>query len=470
MTVLAIVGPTASGKSALAVRVAQRLGGRAEIVSTDSMQVYRGMDIGTATPTRAEMEAVPHHLLDVWEPEHAVTVAEFQVTAREAIDRILGSDGIPIVVGGSGLYVSAVLDDLRFPGTDPMVRARLEAELDDIGPAALHARLAQVDPAAAEAILPTNGRRIVRALEVIEITGEPFIARLPEPTEVYRTVRVGLDVPRDELDARIAERVDLMWERGFVDEVRVLREQGLADAVTASRALGYQQVLAFLAGACTEEQARQDTIDATRRFARRQQRWFRRDGRITWIRYDDARRPRRGRGTLASGDHHVVLGAKDQGLCGTRQAGEDGERSGGAVRSGLGRVRPQRGVLGRQVLADVHPVADLGPRRPRGVELVRRELIRGQVHARGQTGSAGDRLAGEGGLEQVRSPRAQVPRGTHRVMDLQVVRMPVPARRVVAHQDVGGLLVADLRDAPSNDRLSTWANPSAFSPRRPESW
>jgi tRNA dimethylallyltransferase len=183
--------------------------------------------------------------------------------------------------------VSAVLDDLRFPGTDPALRARLEAELAEMGAAALHARLAQVDPPAAEAILPSNGRRIVRALEVIELTGEPFVARLPEPTEVYRTLRIGLDVPREDLDARIAERVVLMWGRGFVDEVRALGDQGLADAATASRALGYQQVLAFLAGECTEEQAMQDTIDATRRFARRQLRWFRRDGRVTWIRYDE---------------------------------------------------------------------------------------------------------------------------------------------------------------------------------------
>jgi tRNA dimethylallyltransferase len=285
---LAIVGPTASGKSALAVAVAQRIGPRAEIVGTDSMQVYRGMDIGTATPTTAERGGVPHHLLDVWDPSHAVTVAEFQAEARAAIESISSRGGIPIVVGGSGLYVSAVLDDLRFPGTDPDVRARWEAELDGVGPERLHARLAEVDPAAAEAILPTNGRRIVRALEVIEITGEPFVARLPEPTEVLPAVRVGLDIPRDELDARIEQRVDLMWEQGFVDEVRVLAAEGLADTPTASRALGYQQVLALLAGEISEAQARRETVDATRRFARRQQRWFRRDPRIAWVRYDSA--------------------------------------------------------------------------------------------------------------------------------------------------------------------------------------
>lgn len=286
MTILAIVGPTASGKSALAVEVALRLGPRAEVVGTDSMQVYRGMDIGTATPTVEEMRGVRHHMIDVWDPDHAVSVAEFQQAARAAIDDIRERGGIPIVVGGSGLYVAAVLDDLRFPGTDPEVRARLEADLADEGPEAMHARLAALDPDAAAAILPTNGRRVVRALEVIELTGEPFTARLPDPESVYPTARVGLEIPRDVLDARIAARVDRMWADGFVAEVASLRERGLAQTPTAARALGYQQVLAFLDGDSTEDQARQDTIDATRRFARRQQRWFRRDSRIGWLPYD----------------------------------------------------------------------------------------------------------------------------------------------------------------------------------------
>ncbi len=288
MDVLAIVGPTASGKSAVAVEVA-RLLGRAEIVGTDSMQVYRGMDIGTATPTMAERGGVPHQMLDVWPMDHAVSVAEFQTRARAAIDDVRARGALPIVVGGSGLYVSAVLDDLAFPGTDAAVRARYEEELAEVGPEALHARLAAVDPDAASSILPTNGRRIVRALEVIELTGGPFVARLPEPVEVYPTVRVGLDIDRAALDARIAERVNVMWERGFVEEVRALRADGLAATPTASRALGYSQVLAFLAGELTQEQARQETIDATRRFARRQQRWFRRDRRITWLPYDSPR-------------------------------------------------------------------------------------------------------------------------------------------------------------------------------------
>ena len=283
---LAIVGPTASGKSALAVAVARRLGSPAEIVGTDSMQVYRGMDIGTATPNTAEQGGVRHHMIDVWGPDHAVTVAEFQQEARMAIDGVLARGTVPIVVGGSGLYVSAVLDDLRFPGTDAGIRARLERELTDEGPALLHARLADLDPAAAEAILPTNGRRIVRALEVVELTGEPFAAQLPDPVEVYPAVRLGLEVPRAELDERIARRVDRMWDAGLVDEVRELAQRGLTHAPTASRALGYRQVLDLLAGKCTEEQARRATVDATRRFARRQQRWFRRDPRICWIAYD----------------------------------------------------------------------------------------------------------------------------------------------------------------------------------------
>jgi tRNA dimethylallyltransferase len=285
MTLLAIVGPTASGKSALAVAVARAIDAPAEIVGTDSMQVYRGMDIGTATPTVDEQGGVRHHMLDVWEPDHPVTVAEFQQQARAAIDEVLAREAIPIVVGGSGLYVSAVLDDLRFPGTDPRIRARLEGDLDLLGAAAMHERLARLDPAAAAQILPSNGRRIVRALEVVELTGEPFTAALPQPREVYPTVRIGLEVPRDEMDHRIARRVDLMFESGLVDEVRAL-QRGLAATPTASRALGYQQVLDLLEGRCTVAEARQATVDATRKFARRQQRWFRRDQRIRWLAYD----------------------------------------------------------------------------------------------------------------------------------------------------------------------------------------
>jgi tRNA dimethylallyltransferase len=282
--VLAIVGPTAAGKTALAVEVARCLPG--EVVGTDSMQAYRGMDIGTATPTEDDRAGVSHHMIDCWTMDQDVSVADFQQQARECIDAVLMRGRTPVVTGGSGLYVAAVLDDLRFPGTDPQVRARLESELDVVGAGELHQRLAAVDPEAAEQILATNGRRIVRALEVIEITGGPFTARLPDPVDVYRTVRIGLDIPRDDLDERISQRVDQMWEAGFVDEVRELKARGLGEAPTASRALGYPQVMAFLDGEITEIEARRLTVDATRRFARRQQRWFRRDHRVTWLAYD----------------------------------------------------------------------------------------------------------------------------------------------------------------------------------------
>lgn len=282
--VIAVVGPTASGKSALAVRLAQRVDG--EVIGTDSMQAYRGMDIGTATPTVEEVQGVPHHLIDVVPIDHALTVAEFQALARAAIVDVQGRRRTPIVVGGSGLYVSAVLDDLRFPGTDPKVRARWEAELQRIGSPALHAVLAARDPAAAEAILPANGRRIVRALEVIELTGEPFTAVLPEPTPAHPARWIGLDVPREVMDARIEARIDAMLAAGFVDEVARLAEAGLRTAPTAARALGYPQFLDVIDGRSSLEQARQETIEATRRFARRQQRWFRRDPRIVWLPYD----------------------------------------------------------------------------------------------------------------------------------------------------------------------------------------
>src|SRR6266508_2720905 len=254
--VVAVVGPTAAGKSDLAVALARAVGG--EVVNADSMQLYRGMDIGTAKLPPAERGGVPHHLLDVWEVTEQASVAEYQRAARRVVDDLLARRRTPVLVGGSGLYVRAALDDLSFPGTDPAVRRRLEGELADAGPEAMHVRLAQADPEAAAAILPTNGRRIVRALEVVEITGEPFTATLPEPHGyVYDAVQVGLDVPRTELDARIARRVELMWAAGFVEEVRELEKAGLRDGLTASRALGYAQVLRFLAGEWTEEVARE---------------------------------------------------------------------------------------------------------------------------------------------------------------------------------------------------------------------
>ncbi|MFE7056887.1 tRNA (adenosine(37)-N6)-dimethylallyltransferase MiaA [Streptomyces californicus] len=279
--VITVVGPTAAGKSDLGVFLAQRLDG--EVINADSMQLYRGMDIGTAKLTLPERDGVPHRLLDIWDVTEAASVAEYQRLARREIDRLLAEGRTPILVGGSGLYVKGAIDALEFPGTDPSIRARLEAELAGNGPGALHARLAAADPAAARAILPGNGRRIVRALEVIEITGKPFTANLPGEKPVYEAVQIGVDVDRPELDDRIARRVDRMWEAGLVDEVRALEGSGLREGLTASRALGYQQVLAALAGECTEGDARAETVRATKRFARRQDSWFRRDTRVVWL-------------------------------------------------------------------------------------------------------------------------------------------------------------------------------------------
>jgi tRNA dimethylallyltransferase len=283
--VVAVVGPTAAGKSDLAVALSQRLGG--EVVNADAMQVYRGMDIGTAKISTTERAGVPHHLLDILDVTETATVAEFQELARHAIDDCIDRTKVPVLAGGSALYVRAILDDFVFPGTDPAVRARLEAELEVKGSGALHQELAARDPKAAEQILPSNGRRIVRALEVIEITGGPYVATLPEHRYVYPgAIQLGLDVPRPVLDERIDRRVDRMFDAGFVAEVRGLLNKGLIEGRTANRALGYSQVIALLNGEIDEEQARERTAQATRRFARRQDSWFRKDQRITWLPYD----------------------------------------------------------------------------------------------------------------------------------------------------------------------------------------
>lgn len=284
--IVGVVGPTASGKSRLAVELAQRLG-KAEVVNADSMQLYRGMDIGTAKPTLAERSVVPHRLFDVMDVTETASVAEFQSWARDVIAECHGRGVTPILVGGSALYVRAVFDRLDFPGTDAGVRERWTAELDARGSEELHAELARRDPEAAANILSSNGRRIVRALEVIELTGEPFAATMPGFESIYDDVTlIGLDVPRDVLDVRLAERVDVMWSDGFVDEVRALREVGLDDGLTAGRALGYQQILAFLRGECSEDEAREATVTGTRKFARSQDRFFRKDPRIHWLEYD----------------------------------------------------------------------------------------------------------------------------------------------------------------------------------------
>jgi tRNA dimethylallyltransferase len=283
--VIAVVGPTAAGKSALSLRLARALGG--EVVNADSMQLYRGMDIGTAKLTAGERAGIPHHLLDIWDVTQAAAVSEYQRLARQAIAAIQARGLTPILVGGSGLYVRAAIDKLEFPGTDPGLRARLEAELAAVGPAVLHARLAGRDPAAAAAILPGNGRRIVRALEVMELSGRPFSATMPEYEAIFETVQIGVALPRAELDQRVADRVTRMWQQGLVEEVATLAAAGLRDGRTASRALGYAQVLAFLDGRWTEEEAAVQTVQATRRFIRRQESWFRRDPRIRWLPADD---------------------------------------------------------------------------------------------------------------------------------------------------------------------------------------
>lgn len=279
--VLVMLGPTASGKSDAAIEVAARLGG--EIVNADSMLVYRGMDIGTAKPTLEERHGVPHHLIDVLDITQTATVADFQVMARSAIVDCRTRGVVPVLVGGSALYLRAIVDDFTFPGTDPRVRAALEAELAAVGPAALHARLVALAPAAAAEIQSGNGRRIVRALEVVELTGD-YTASLPEPTYALGgVVQVGLSIERPVMDDRIERRVDVMWERGFVDEVERLEGQGLRRGVTASRALGYRQILAYLDGGTTEAEARRATVAGTRRFARKQLGWWRRDPRILWL-------------------------------------------------------------------------------------------------------------------------------------------------------------------------------------------
>ena len=284
--IIAIVGPTAAGKSDLAVELALVMAG--EVVNTDSMQLYRGMDIGTAKLAPHERKGVPHHLLDILDVTEPATVAEFQQLARAAIGDCRARGVPPILVGGSALYVRAVLDRFEFPGTDPRLRSKLESELAATGPAALHDRLKSLDTAAAATILPTNGRRIVRALEVIELTGRPYTASLPAKEYAYdEVVQIGLDVPRSDLDTRIGERVERMWSGGFVEEVRRLEAAGLRTGRTASRALGYAQVLRYLAGEWTEEHAKAETIRATRRFARRQDSWFRKDDRIRWLPIDD---------------------------------------------------------------------------------------------------------------------------------------------------------------------------------------
>jgi len=284
---VAVVGATGTGKSALALDLAEELvrsGRSAEIIGADAMQLYRGMDIGTAKVPAGERRGIRHHLLDVLEVADEASVADYQAMARAAVDDVVTRGGVPILVGGSGLYVSSVLYDFRFPPRDAAVRARLEADLGRDGVARLAARLRALDPVAADAIGDANGRRIVRALEVVELTGEPFGSGLPDAGALWRpTVAVGLAAPRAELVARLDARVVEMWRRGIVDEVSSLLPRGLERGVTASRAIGYAQAIDQLHGRSSEPEAIERTAALTRRYARRQVGWFRRYPDVAWF-------------------------------------------------------------------------------------------------------------------------------------------------------------------------------------------
>jgi len=281
-----VVGPTATGKSDLALDLAERVGG--EVVNADAMQLYRGMDIGTAKLPLAQRRGVPHHELDVLEVTQEASVAAYQVAARAHFDEIAARGHRPLLVGGSGLYIRAALDRLEIPPTDPRVRARIEAEGEQVGSDALHARLRALDPEAGAAILPGNVRRVVRALEVIELTGSPFSASMPTRELASPAVILGLRVDREVLDERVARRVDRMWDDGLRAETETLLAVGLREGVTASRAIGYSQAIAVVDGVMGEREARESTAQATRRYARRQESWFRPDPRILWL---DAQAP-----------------------------------------------------------------------------------------------------------------------------------------------------------------------------------
>lgn len=288
---IAVVGPTGTGKSDLALHLAEQLvtrGAKAEIVNADSMQLYRGMDIGTAKLSPTERRGIAHHLLDVLTPRDESTAAEYQKKARPQIQEIQANGSVPILVGGSMLYVAAVLNNFDFPGRDEQLRASLESDLELMGSRKLHQRLEQLDAQAASRIDPANGRRVVRALEIVISTGEPFAAALPEQPESWQPVlEIGLNSERANLTQRLADRVSKMWHKGLVDEAESLIPHGLRDGKTASRAIGYAQALGQLDGVLTEDEAKAETTMLTQRYARRQMSWFRRDERIQWLDYQD---------------------------------------------------------------------------------------------------------------------------------------------------------------------------------------
>ena len=286
-----ICGPTATGKSDLALEVAEKYNG--EVINADSMQLYRGMDIGTAKLSLAERRGIPHHLFDILNVKQDASVAQYQELARAAIDDIQSRGKVAIVVGGTGLYIKSIIDEMNFPETDPLLRKKLEDEAELLGAAELYSRLRLLDPEAAAAIEPANTRRIIRALEVIEVTGKPYSANLPSDTSLRYpdALHFGLTMERSSLAPRIEARVHRMFEQGLIDEVSTLIAEGLQEGATAQRAIGYAQVIALINGQITQEQAIEETIVSTRQYVRRQETWFKRAQRIQWIGEGEPRLP-----------------------------------------------------------------------------------------------------------------------------------------------------------------------------------
>lgn len=288
---IAVVGPTGAGKSALAIDIAKHViskGGRAEIINSDSMQFYKGMDVGTAKLTMSVRQGITHHLFDFLEITDESTAAEYQQIARPLITK-LQSDGItPILVGGSMLYVAAVLNMFEFPARDEALRAKLEQDLIEVGPHEMHRRLKALDPIAASRIIPENGRRSVRAIEIVTLTGEPFAAALPEvPDDWQPVLEIGINGDREDLRARLETRVHKMWQQGLINEVKSLEPLGIRGGKTSSVAIGYAQAIRQIDGEITESEAIADTVRLTQKYARRQMSWFRRDRRIKWLDYQD---------------------------------------------------------------------------------------------------------------------------------------------------------------------------------------
>lgn len=278
---IVLVGPTAVGKTDLSLALAHEFNG--EVINADSMQLYRGMDIGTAKISQDQRQGINHHLLDVLDITETANVADYQQMGRQIVNEILSRNKRAIIVGGSGLFIQGLLEDLQFPGSDPVIRDRLTKEAEEIGAEAMYQRLVESDPIAAKDILPNNTRRVIRALEVIELTGSAPVTTLGELPEIVPSIRIGLTRDRSELDQRIEARVDQMWKAGFVEEVVALESLGLRDGLTASKALGYAQILAALAGEISIDEAKEKTVQATKRFARRQESWFGRDQKIQWL-------------------------------------------------------------------------------------------------------------------------------------------------------------------------------------------